>query len=89
MIVYNLARDIPAFVMYCVNGESGYRLYDTARRFFIFSITSSRYRVATAKTQRLNGDSVAHVRIYNPPQLLLRSLDISMAHVQIVDAHVP
>ena len=36
MKVY-LARDIPAFVMYCVNGESGssllivYRLYDNYR----------------------------------------------------------
>ena len=39
VMVY-LARDIPAFVMYCVNGESGsprvYRLYDIYIYFLIY-----------------------------------------------------
>ena len=41
MIVY-LARDIPAFVMYCVNGESGSSLFIESTDSIIHSRFSSR-----------------------------------------------
>ena len=42
MIVY-LARDIPAFVMYCVNGESGSSLLIESTDFMIESTDSMIY----------------------------------------------
>ena len=61
--------------------------YDEA--LFIFSITSSRYRVATAKTQPRFSIIIvidAH-NTHHSYAIISRSLKIPM--VQVVDAHVP